>query len=662
MTRGKIWLVALACGVLLATPATPQKQPAGLPEPLPASNPAVEAPREAERPVATPDLTATDVSAWLDGMIPAALEQGKIAGAQVVIVKNGQVLLKKGYGYADVAAKTPMDPDRNLMRIGSTSKLFTWTAVLQQVEAGKIDLNADVNRYLDFRIPPKNGRVVTMNDLMTHTAGFEEGLKDVLATDPRKLQTTEQYLKRHRRPYLFTPGQVPAYSNYGAALAGYIVQRVSGEPFEAYVERHILAPLAMNRTTFVQPLPARLAGLVSKGYRQSDGSPSAFELVETAPAGSGSATGADMANFMIALLQNGRFGSAQILRPETARLIRTPEALPRPGFDALAHGFFNEQRNGHLVVGHGGDTIVFHTDLNLLPDDGVGMFVSFNSRGERDAVYGARERLFNLFMDRYFTAPKLAMPPALASAARDAQALAGHYESSRRIKTGFISLFYLIQQDQVVPNADGTISVSSIEGKRFREIAPLLWQEVGGTRKLAITEIAGRRSIVDSNNPVGVLQAVPLARNSSVFLLVLGLSLLTLLMTILVWPVGAWLCRKHGLQPIAAGRAALVHRLVRFAVLADILYLIGWYVIVAPILQTVLDGYNEQLDGTIRALQIAAIVPIAAAALGLWNAILTFREGQVWGARVRAILVACALFGILWAAWMGGLIGWSLNY
>ncbi|WP_313537006.1 serine hydrolase domain-containing protein [Sphingomonas sp.] len=648
-------LIALLAMFLVA--ATQVAPPPIAPPPRPAADVAT-APVV---PSQTPQLTAADVGAWLDGYMPASLKAGKIAGAQVAIVKDGAVLFEKGYGYADVAAKTPMDPRRSLMRIGSTSKLLTWTAVMQLVEAGRIDLNADVNRYLDFRITPP-GRAVTINDLMQHRGGFEEGLKDLLASDPKLLKTTERYLKENTRPFLFEPGEAPAYSNYGVALAGYIVQRVSGESFEAYVARHITGPLGMARTTFAQPLPPALAPLAAKGYATSDGPPQPYELVGTAPAGSVATTADDMARFMLMQLGEGSYGGATILKPATIAFLHRPSTPPAPGFDTMAHGFFWMMRNGTPVIGHGGDTIVFHTDLNLLPDKKVGIFVSFSSRGENDAVYGVRERLFDLFMDRYFPVPLPPMQPAIASAARDAQALAGHYESTRRVETGFISLFYLLQQDQVRAEPDGTIQLSSIEGKRFREISPGLWRELDGTRLLRVTELGGRRAIVDSQNPVGVLQAVPLSRNATVFQSVLGLSLLVLVVTILVWPVGWWVRRRFRAPPAAAGRVVWTRRLVRIGAIADLAYLGGWYAILSPILGQHVDAYNATLDAPIRLLQVAAIVPVTAAGLGLWNLAEMFRAPFGWAMRLRAALAAMALLGILWVASVAHLIGWSLNY
>src|ERR1700679_4132981 len=145
-------------------------------------------------PAVTPArvLSAADAEAWLDGYFPYALHTGDIAGAVVVIVKDGQVLLEKGYGYADYGRSIPVDPKSTLFRWGSTSKLFTWIAVMQLVEQGKIDLDADVNQYLDFKIPSREGKPVTMRNIMTHTAGFEERLQGLIGVDADGVQPLDR--------------------------------------------------------------------------------------------------------------------------------------------------------------------------------------------------------------------------------------------------------------------------------------------------------------------------------------------------------------------------------------------------------------------------------------------------------------------------------------
>ena len=284
--------------------------------PTPTAQPLAPSVAAAVSPEPPAQLTKADVDTWLDGFMPYALSSGGIAGAVVVVVKDGQVLTERGFGYADVKTKKPVDPQRTLFRPGSVSKTFTWTAVMQQVEAGKLDLDTDVNRYLDFTIPPYNGQPITLRNLMTHSAGFEEQLRDNFVTKAKDMQPLDVFLKHNIPERIYAPGTVVAYSNYGATLAGYMVQRVSGEPFDAYVKRHIFDPLGMTHSTFDQPLPASLAPDMASGYITADKPPRPFEMITVAPAGSLSSTGDDMARFMIAHLQGGYNGYKLLNNPQ----------------------------------------------------------------------------------------------------------------------------------------------------------------------------------------------------------------------------------------------------------------------------------------------------------------------------------------------------------
>ncbi len=611
----------------------------------------------------THPLTATDLKSWLDGMLPAALKQGDVAGVVVSVVQDGHVLVTKGYGYADVARKTPMDPNRTLVRPGSTSKLFTWTAVMQLVQEGKLDLSADVNRYLDFKVPEPYGRPITLNDIMTHRAGFEEGLKDAEVPNPSQLQPLGVFLKRHVRPVLFPPGEVPAYSNYGAALAGYIVQRVSGENFDDYVAHHIFAQLRMQRSTFKQPLPPLPDSEMSKGYMSAAEPPKPFELISFAPAGSMTTTASDMTAFMLAQLQDGRLENAQILSPEATQLMHSPSLVGPLGFDVMAHGFFRDQRNGQVVLEHGGDSIFFHSNLMLLPQAKVGLFVSFNSRGRGEAVYGMRERLIGGFMDRYFPGPPTITPPALATAKADAPRIVGRYETSRRVQTGFMSLFYVLTgQETINANPDGTIGLSSAPGQTFREVAPDRWQQVGGARLLVLLKRLGVPTIEDSRDPVGVLQRTPLRRNATVNLLAFTLSFLVLIGSAVAWAVAEGARRAYRQPPALARRALIIRRLARIAVVGDIAYLLAWFVILKPILGNEVWFYTTALDPVIRTLQIAALVPLFGAAAGVGNAWQSLRSSRSWIIKIGSVVGAAALIGVVWIAYVGGLASFRLNY
>ena len=313
-------------------------------QPVAPTPPVAAAQAGASQPETAHALDSTDVNDWLDGYMPLALTEGDIAGAVVVVVKDGQVLTARGFGVSDVATQAPVVPDKTLFRAGSVSKLFTWTAVMQQVEAGKIDLDADVNRYLDFTIPARDGKPVTMRNLMTHAAGFEEHAKHLLVADASDMTPLRDYLVSWVPDRIFPPGEVPAYSNYGASLAGYIVQRVSGEELASYIEHHILTPLGMTHASFRQPLPAALLPDMSHGYLTASEPAKPFEFVEPWPAGSLSVTGTDMARFMMAHLNDGTLDTATILKPETAELMHRTALAATPPLPGMALGFYHEDR------------------------------------------------------------------------------------------------------------------------------------------------------------------------------------------------------------------------------------------------------------------------------------------------------------------------------
>src|SRR5256886_4023608 len=252
-----------------------------LPSPPPAKIPEI-----APQPSPAPALTKQDFETFLDALIPSQLQTRNIAGAVVSFVKDGQVLFAKGYGYADVEAKKPVTADQTLFRPGSISKLFTATAVMQLVEQGKLDLDRDVNEYLDFAIPKTYSEPITLRRLLTHTAGFEETVKNLFVAHEPDLKPLRTYLVNHMPARIFPPGKIPSYSNYGFTLAGYIVERVSGEKFERYIDNHIFKPLRMNNSTFDQPLPPGLPAQMSKGYLNAAKKPRDFEFVQAAPAGS----------------------------------------------------------------------------------------------------------------------------------------------------------------------------------------------------------------------------------------------------------------------------------------------------------------------------------------------------------------------------------------
>ena len=579
-------ITCLSATAMAQVPQPPNPAPAGSVMAAPAV-PVDAVPAAGDAAGTAHALTADDLSTFLDGMVPYMIQRGDVAGGVVSVVKDGKLLFARGYGYADLEKRTPVSPGTTLFRPGSTSKLFTWTAVMQQVEQGKLDLDRDVNDYLDFRIPPRDGKPVTLRQLMTHTAGFEDTARGLLPGKPEDVNL-ERYLKTHIPARIFAPGEIVAYSNYGCGLAGYIVQRVSGEGFDDYIKHHIFDPLGMHHSSFAMPLPPPLAPLMAKGYKSaSDGKPQPFELVDPAPAGALSSSATDMANFMIAQLQDGRFGDTRILKQATAELMHSPQYSAAPGLAGFDLGFYQEDRNGQRIIGHGGDTMVFHSDLHLLLDANVGIFMSFNSAGDAGSVHVIRKAIFQAFLDRYY--PQAAPAPAtVASAQADAARVAGWYQASRRNDSA-LRMLYLFGQVNVAAKPDGTLAVSMLTdyaGKplQWHETGPLHYSEVNGKSQLAFVADANggiRYWATDAEVPVFLFQRVSAARSLGTVGPLLGVSVAVALATMLTWFIGWWV-RRHYRRPLELATVQRRTRLLsRLGALALLVVVLGWLTFIA---------------------------------------------------------------------------------
>lgn len=615
-------------------------------------------------PSGTRDLTAADVEAFLDGIVPLQLAQQDIAGATVSIVKDGKLLFAKGYGYADVAEKKPVSPDETLFRPGSISKLFTWTAVMQLYEQGKLDLDKDVNEYLDFKIPEAFGQPITLKNVMTHTAGFEEQVKDLFAYDQASPNLGE-YLKTHIPQRIYPPGKVPAYSNYATSLAGYIVERVSGQPFNQYIEQNIFKPLGMTRSSFAQPLPPELAPLMSKGYVLASDEPKPFEMIGPFPAGSLSSTATDMAKFMLAHLQNGRLGDAQILKPETAKLMHSRLFALDPAAKAMAYGFYEETSNNQRIIGHAGDTVLFHSDSHLILDAGVGFFISYNSAGK--GGFSPRNVIWDAFLDRYFPDPRPDNAPTLDTAKADAAAVSGTYMISRRGEGSFVKLLGLLGEAKVGANEDGTISVSALtetsgKPKRWREVAPMTFRDVNGEDVLVFKPDDGGRMQILLPYPFMIYQRVGLWENGSLLLTVAGISLLVMLLTLVLWFV-AWLVRRHYGQKLE-----LTPWEWRLRLAVRIVFALNLIFIVAFVVFGVRASSNYELlsdagNNWLRLIQIIGVIGTIGTLIVFANAVHAWlsKRYRIWG-KLQATVFALACLGFLWLVFAGHLLYFSSNF
>ncbi len=431
-----------------------------------------------------------EVESFLDGLITPQLEKHHIPGAVVVVVKDGKILYAGGYGFADVERQLPFVPDQTLFRIGSTSKLFTWTAVMQLAEQGRIDLDADVNSYLtDFQIPATFPQAITMRHLMSHSAGFEDGMVGAVAAAPEEMAPLSEYVMKNVQARVRPPGALTAYSNYGATLAGYIVEAVSGAPFESYIEKHIFVPLGMESSTFRQPLPEAMAEHLAVSYDFKEVfRPQPMLYINQAPAGSMSATATDLARFMIAHLQDGRYGDARILEESTARQMHTRLFSNDPRLSGMAYGFFDQEINGQRVLHHGGGLPAYMGMLGLVPEDQSGFYVGYNGLSGNAAVADFMAAYF----DHYYPSSPANAPLEVTDRPSPAGTFAGLYRSTRVPQTTLESLANLTELGyvRVIEEADGAVTLravtsageASIQG---REAAAQLFVSSDGRKRFA---------------------------------------------------------------------------------------------------------------------------------------------------------------------------------
>ncbi|OUE18234.1 D-alanyl-D-alanine carboxypeptidase precursor [Clavibacter michiganensis] len=619
------------------------------------------------------DLTQADLDTWLDGVVGSALPTTGIPGAAVSVVADGQVLTSRGYGLADTGTGTgsarPVDPADTLFRVGSVSKVVSATAVMQLVEEGRLDLDADVQGYLDFDLDTPKG-TVTLRHLLTHTAGFEEVITGLIGA-PGSERALGDVMRTDPPEQVFAPGTTPAYSNYGASLAGYVAERVGGMPFVDLVQQEVLDRAGMTSSSFAQPLPADLDARLAKGY-PDDAQPSyPTEVVNAAPAGALSATADDMARFML-----GHLGDL----PEDQALLdpATLDEMHRPalGADELGTfaagqrmdlGFFDDSTPGIRAFGHDGDTNVFHTAMRMFPDSDAGIFVTFNGNG-RDAVdtLEIRTAVLQGFADRYLReddgsgASGSTAGASAAAPVGDPEAaaqLAGTWLSSRSPFSNPGALLNLSGQTEIVPRADGTIAVTpkplGITTGVYEKAGDHLWREVGGDALLATRATAdgGPVDAISWGASFTMLRAEPW-QAASVVIPGLLAAVAVLVVSVVVWPTTAIAgigrrrrARLDGSDDAGAAvprprrsRALLLSRIGQFVTLVALL---GWTAAAVQALSLV-DVPAGQLR-VLQVLQVLGALAVIPAALAVVQAIRTRRGAWIVAGR---ILVVVALVGI----------------
>ena len=580
------------------------------------------------------------VEAFVDGVIAAQKEALHISGAAVAIVKDGQLFFAKGYGNADIEKGKKVDPAKTLFRIGSVSKLFTWTAVMQLVEQGKLDLNKDINAYLKkFKVPSTYPEPITLAHLLAHTPGFEAPRVRTNFSAADKMMPLGEVLADGLPARVRPPGQFASYSNHGTALAGYIVEEVSGMPWEAYVEQSIFQPLGMSHSTARQPLPATLSNDMSVGYWYGNGEFKAkgFEFISVRPAGAVSSTAVDMANFMIAHLQDGRLGSVRILSETTARQMHSRLFTHAPGLNAMLHGFYEMTENGEKIYGHEGDTPCFHAQLALFPERNVGLFVCYNSDTGADARVG----FFKAFVDHYYPPPEIPKVRLLADFRQRGQQLAGCYVPLRRSFTSLARLAVVRDNDTITVTPDGYLQGL---GRRWVEVEPLVFQSINGSERAVFRAVDGHMYLFLNGMPYVAFERLEGIETptSQVTLLILAaiLPLAIMLAGFIGWPISAYRRRHRRPGEVVSPWP----RLLGWAACALFLSFAAKIAIDVITQENLTGGRHAMLfNHAVPLIAAGTLVPVMAWAVWAWTK-------EWWGiiGRVHYTLVVPAGLALLW--------------
>jgi len=427
------------------------------------------------------------VEAFVDGVVKPLMAEGHSPSGVFMLMKNGKVILRKGYGWQNVEQGIPVDPSTTLFRPGSISKLFTWVSVMQLVERGKLDLDSDVNDYLrTFRIEDAYpGNPITLRHCMTHTSGFEDGfLGYLIIEDPERIIPLNESLKRYQPVRVNPPGKIGAYSNYCTALSGLVVANVSGLPFNEYVKNNVFDVLGMKNSSFDEPLPDRLNQNMAVAYKYESGRYIArpYELITNfGPAGALAASADDMLLFGSALLNDGSNEYGRILQVESLDEMKMIQFTYNNRVKGIGLGFLHYPWGNTDTFGHDGGTTAFFSHLGITPSADLVVFSSFSGPGGGKI----HSTLVRQFYQEFFELPIPRETPPIDYSSEEIHRYSGTYISWRGSFSKIEKLVGLVDQVKISPDGNAGLMIGD---SRFAAIENNLFRNLENSDLLAFQE------------------------------------------------------------------------------------------------------------------------------------------------------------------------------
>lgn len=437
--------------------------------------------------VTAEEIDAESVQKFADEFFAGELSEYKIPGAVFVFVKGDEVLYSQGYGFSELESQTPFDPSATVIRAGSVSKCFTSAALVNLAVDGQLDIDAPVNSVLQSVEVAEPWEPILVKDLLTHTAGFDDTIIDMHERDVVEWLPLQEYLNAEMPAPAMPPRLGTSYSSWDFAVAGAVIEDVTGGAYYEYIDEAILDPLGMSSSTFRLPDPPvvimeRLASGYSwqrDGYKQYP-----FDYIKASPGIAMLTTAEDMARFIRAQLNAGKIDGESTLNPEVVEAMQTIQFRNHERVRGFSFGFAEWAENGEHLFFHDGNAIGHTTRIVVMPQHDVGFFVAINTTpfdpgGVPSAEGRLARRLTTSFLDTFYPEEDKTStaPAAITTEASALLKYEGYYRQTNYSRHTFQKLASLLEQFPVTAGEGGVLRIGSTS---YVEIEPGVFQHAEG--------------------------------------------------------------------------------------------------------------------------------------------------------------------------------------
>ena len=589
------------------------------------------------------EITSENLENFLDEFVPEKMQISHVPGLVITVVHENEIILAKGYGYADIENKIPMTAQTNI-RAGSVSKSILATGIIKLVEQGVLDLNTPVSEYIsDLNFDDDFGPASTIGQLLTHTSGYQENVLFSHSTDLDSDETLGEVLRTDLPPRVFPPGLVSSYSDWNFSLLGYAIEGATGKPYETVMEEILFDLAGMEYSSFQQPLPDEILANMATGYgwkyAESSYETVPHDFVRMSP-GIGLVTnGEDMGNYMLMLLNDGELNGIKILENESIDLMLSRQGAAHPYSRGWSYAYVENTISGRKVLYKDGNGIGFATRVVLMPEHDLGIFVSTNHRnlGEglwlTEAAMMTTRTLLSAIMENFIPESEISIPEVkpIPNSSDQLKRYTGHYQKAGISRNDFFKVEGLLDNVNVVANSDGTLRINS---GYYKEVEPLVFQNKDNPGFFVIF-VENQDGDVEflTLGGTGSYQKVPWFQTQNTqIILVIVIALISLSMLIF------WAITRQG------------HWMIFTVSLLNIVFLAGISLLFTPSITDLLIFYKTIPFGVKILFAIPWLIALLSLSLPVFL-LKTWKNKDIsWWGRIHYILVTASSFTLFWLA------------